>query len=418
MSKSTSYKILKKAVESLQSIENEKLTIDIILDKTDWESRHIKECVSDILFNYFRHKVLVDGVIEHLTKKVKRKIFHTLAVSFTQSFYQTGIPAQSVANIAVEYASDNLGKSMAGLVNAVQRNGLKKDIQDWEKELKIKSYLPPILLKTWRKNFSDKEISKLEKAFLSKANLTFRITKNLNEEDISAICAEKVALPWEQDNDYYEISKAKDLFKQDWLENGDIYIQDPTTSLAPSFIKVDKAGKIWDTCAAPGGKSLLLASKVPDGVVIASDRSNKRQEKTRENVEKSEFSNIIIKHENALDSSFNDEEFDAILIDAPCSNTGVFRRRPDSLWNFSNNKVRKLIDLQYDLLLNISKKLKVGGSIVYSTCSIEKDENHNLISKFLQENQNFILEKELQVYPSEKFDGGYAAQLYKKKNPL
>jgi len=412
MNKSTSYKILENAVESLRKKEKDGETIDIVLDTTDWESRHIKECVSDILFNYFRHKVLIDGIINSLASKIKRKVYRVLATSLVQSFYQTGIPAQSVANIAVEYSSAFFGKSTAGFVNAIQRNALKKDILSWKKDLSLTSFIPPAVLKIWNQNFTKTEIIEFEKVFLKKANLTFRITGTLKEDEVFAIGAKRLDIPW-SNSIYYEIENPKDLFKTTWISDGQIYIQDPTTSLAPNLIKVNENAKIWDTCSAPGGKALLLAAKVPNGSVVASDRSKKRQLRTSENVKNSLFENIVVKHENALESSFKDNEFDAILVDAPCSNSGVFRRRPDALWNYSMKKIKDLTDLQYDILLAVSKKLKIEGILVYSTCSIELKENKQVITKFLKENTDFILIEEVQLYPSDINDGGYAVAIKK-----
>ena len=124
--------------------------------------------------------------------------------------------------------------------------------------------------------------------------------------------------------------------------------------------------------------------------------------------------NVTICENDGLKPKFDEESFDAILLDVPCSNTGVIRRKADVRWSFTAKKLKELTDLQSRLLQANAALVKSGGRLVYSTCSIDPQENEQVVESFLQNNNDFELVESQTLYPNELHDGAFAALLLKK----
>ena len=170
--------------------------------------------------------------------------------------------------------------------------------------------------------------------------------------------------------------------------------------------------KALDLCAAPGGKTLMLAELLgKEARITAADRSRNRQKLTRENLEaRNVKADVIVAIPEELAGSY-----DLVLADVPCSNTGVFRRRPDALWNFSREKLRELVEIQSSILEHAALRTAPGGLLIYSTCSIEKEENSDQVAAFLKKHSDFTLLSERQLYPGLETDGAFAAVMKRNK---
>ena len=170
-----------------------------------------------------------------------------------------------------------------------------------------------------------------------------------------------------------------------------------------------------DLCAAPGGKSLLLIERmVPGATLTAADRSARRQEQTRENFRCRglEFP-VVVAEPRELAGSF-----DLVLADVPCSNTGVFRRRPDALWRFREEELDEITALQYGILEDAALRVAPGGQLVYSTCSIEPEENSRQIERFTAAHPEFEPVGGGQLLPSTEHDGAYAFLLLRSSKSI
>lgn len=184
------------------------------------------------------------------------------------------------------------------------------------------------------------------------------------------------------------------------LNAGDIYIQDPATRLAPELLGVQGPESILDLCSAPGGKTLQLAEKAAEngGSVVAVDLPSSRSIRLRENLERrtglpvtvieSDVRKLSSETFSALDLP---ETFDGVLIDVPCSNTGVLRHRVDAKWRLRETDFGKLTRLQYHLLEAASRFVRPGGRLVYSTCSLEAEENDGVVQAFIDAHPDFEL---------------------------
>jgi 16S rRNA (cytosine967-C5)-methyltransferase len=203
---------------------------------------------------------------------------------------------------------------------------------------------------------------------------------------------------------------------RDFLESGACYIQDPSTGLAPTLLGVTPSHAVLDVCAAPGGKTAMLAQMMQNnGRIIATDSSAKRTKRLTENLARLKVINTTpVLHDwlEKPEGPVLNKRFDRILVDVPCSNTGVMRRRVDVRWRLKEEDFAALAETQFQLLFTSVNVLKPGGVVVYSTCSIDVDENEKIIDRMMKENPRLRLIEKKQLLPHrDAVDGAFAAKL-------
>ena len=204
----------------------------------------------------------------------------------------------------------------------------------------------------------------------------------------------------------------------DALRRGDCYIQDPSTSAAVELLAPQPGESVLDACAAPGGKSGLIAAMMQNrGALIAADRDPARVSKLAGNLERLgvRIAGVVQKDWDAPAAAdeFGPASFDRILLDAPCSNTGVLRRRVDARWRLQPYDFKRMPEEQLKILRRLVPLLKPGGTLVYSTCSIEPEENEQVVSRVVAEFPFLRLEHQRAVLPfRDAFDGAFAVKLW------
>ena len=396
---STEEDILLFSRSAVLAVERKEATLDDLLDLP--QHRNLRRTLSHLLLGYFKHKKAIDAALAQFIRKAPAPETHALLkVSLAQALTQERMAPQAVVNVAVEVAKKERNQ---GFVNAVLRKSLSL-LQQNGLPSAPEEVLPDALLRRWKKEFSSEVVGQLTDAFLSTPDFTFRIEKQLMPETFEyqesfSLCS---MFP-------FAAAKPADVLNSEEFKSGTLYIQDPAASLAVSMAPEENFANILDLCAAPGGKSLMLLEKYPHvKKFIAFDRSSKRQELTRRNFELRQ-----IKHLATDDKNLIEENWDLILVDAPCSNTGVFRRRPDALWRFSAQELQKAAAMQRELLEFSAAHLSVGGCILYSTCSIEEQEDELQVQNFLKRYSNFVCVDMKKLLPCQEHDGAFCAVLKK-----
>ena len=193
------------------------------------------------------------------------------------------------------------------------------------------------------------------------------------------------------------------------------YIQDPSTLLAPALLQAQPGESVADLCAAPGGKAILLAEALRgQGALHCFDRAAAKLDRLRSNL--AAFHNVTVAEADAATAVLPAASMDAVLLDVPCTNTGVIRRRPDVRWSFSNAKLQELAALQKAILNAAAQAVKPGGRLVYSTCSLEPEENHLQVEAFLASHPEFNCRAQRLIVPTLAHDGAFAALLIKAKS--
>ncbi|WDV45290.1 RsmB/NOP family class I SAM-dependent RNA methyltransferase [Clostridiaceae bacterium M8S5] len=202
-------------------------------------------------------------------------------------------------------------------------------------------------------------------------------------------------IPWCEDGYYVDCEKGAKLGKHPYHHCGLYYIQEPSAMIPVEVLSVSSNDKILDICAAPGGKSTQIANKLNGtGLLVTNDISPKRVKSLAKNIKIMGFTNCIVLNEKPENLSNNFVGyFDKILVDAPCSGEGMFKRDAVSIKKWSENSCYEYSDMQKSILKYVPKMLKEGGSIVYSTCTFSPEENEGTINWFLKEFPEFYVDK-------------------------
>lgn len=221
------------------------------------------------------------------------------------------------------------------------------------------------------------------------------------------------AIPWSRDGYYYDDEKVRPA-KKPYYYAGLYYIQEPSAMFPVELLKVKPGERVLDLCAAPGGKSIQLAAHLGgDGLLVSNDLNPQRAKVLLKNIERYGITNAIVLNETPekIAEVFS-EFFDKILVDAPCSGEGMFRKEPEMAKAWSPEEVTKYVGWQKDILKFIPKLLRPEGEIVYSTCTFSKEENEEQISQFLSQHEDFTLVATHRLWPHEiEGEGHFAAKL-------
>lgn len=303
------------------------------------------------------------------------------------------------------------------LINAILRNALrnKAELQEQARrqDLSVRSSHPQFLIDRWTKNFGSTNTAVLCEWNNRPAPIYARINRlKISLEDFLSqnSQAEKLST--------HESFVRLTTIPTDALAAGHCYIQDPSTAVACLLLDPEPGQGVLDACAAPGGKTAYLAELMKNkGFILACDRDANRIATLENNLDRLGVGITQCAHHdwtmgNALSDVAGTPPFDRILVDAPCSNTGVMRRRVDVRWRLSPNDFSRMQNEQRKILRATIPLLRVGGALVYSTCSIEPEENREVIDVILREFPFLRLVEEKSLFPfRDGFDGAYAAKM-------
>jgi 16S rRNA (cytosine967-C5)-methyltransferase len=381
----------------------------------------------EIVYGVVRWQATLDWLIALKTngREQKAALQNLLRLGLYQIFWLDRIPDHAAVHETVELAKQNGFGPQAGFVNAVLRGYLREADETKKLLAGLKISNPAIgfshpgwLVEKWQKRFGE-ECARQLLEWNDTPPKTFARVNTLKTD------AGKLVEKWREENVDYDFVRREQLGENLVFElkshpslnslasfrDGWFYIQDPSTLLAACKLGAQPGETILDLCAAPGGKTTFIAQLMNnEGKIIAVDISEVRLKLVQENCQRLGVTCV----ETTQNSKFKIQnlKFDRILVDAPCSNTGVMRRRVDLRWRISPEEISRLQQTQLDLLKHAATKLKSGGVLIYSTCSLEPEENSEAVKEFLREHENFKLESERELLPfADNVDGAYVARL-------
>ncbi len=348
---------------------------------------------------------------------------HCLLVLGAYQIIYTDISRHAAINETVEVARAIEKPWAIGFINAILRS-IERD-QKVIHESNHYSH-PSWLVKKIKKDYPN-DYQNIFKENNKQAPMSIRIHPSINRKEFQKKLQKQDILSQTSDivPQALIISDAVNVHKLPDFENGSCYVQDISAQLAAHLISPKKGEYILDACCAPGGKTTHLAELCPKADIIALDSDGLRIKKVYENMNRLKINNVtVIKGDAAKKTWWNKKLFDKILIDAPCSGTGVIRRHPDIKLLRKLRDVTQVTKIQTKILENLWSLLKPGGVLLYATCSILKDENENQILDFLDKYKDAKHEDigiswgegtiGKQQLPLSSYDGFYYAKLSKK----
>ena len=360
---------------------------------------------TELIYGVVENKYYLDYIIDKLSKIKTQKLSTYVKILLRMGIYQIAF-LDSISEYAAVNETVNLvkkyDKRSSGFVNAILRNVIrnKEDVLDINIDSKImylstKYSYSPWMIKDWIKNFGEEFTEDLLEANNEKPSIylrtnTLKITRDelINKLEQGGIKSFKVPTVEEA----IRVENLKNIENNDLFKEGLFTIQDISSMIVGKVISPKEKSLVLDVCSAPGGKSTHLATLMNNtGKVVARDVFEHKLKLINSTVSRLGLTNVEVESFDASEIDNNSiDKFDYVLADVPCSGLGIIRRKPEIKYK-AKAELKDLPSIQSKILDNASKYVKVGGILVYSTCTIQDVENINVINDFLKDNDNFEL---------------------------
>jgi 16S rRNA (cytosine967-C5)-methyltransferase len=373
--------------------------------------------------------------LDHSINRLQSKLLAILELATYELIFDDKVPEYAVINSAVDLAKRKLNKKTSGLVNAVLRKIGSVDTNTQLKHIKDFEWysFPNWLFEKWIKQFGKTRTHQLCDYFNAPVPLTIRRnhTKIDHKNFVEKIESDEIQLSRIDNSDYFYNIKSGGtrLLNNPLFQDGYFSFQDRGAGAIVEVLDPQPNNVILDVCCAPGTKTNYIAELIQNtGKIYASDINKERIGIAQKDEVRLKNTNIIWEQKDAIKDTF--PMADRILIDIPCTGTGVIGRRPDIKWRRKPIHLKRIVDLQKAILNHVYKFVKQGGALVYATCSLEEEENWQVVEAFLNlhndfqvasienhELANLIDEKgALKTFPPEnKMDGMFAVKMIREK---
>ncbi len=379
------------AFNVLLRIETERSFSSVLLPVYEAElSAPDRALCHELTLGTLRRQMYLDRVIDQYTKgkKLDDAVRVALRLGSYQLLFLDKIPDYSAVDESVNLVQIAKKTSAKGFVNAILRRVSKEKLelvfQDEIERLSIETSHPKWLIEKWIDGFGFEETEKIALANNVAGGHAFRLLGNTTKDIINARNSEFVDGCFLTDKIDSSLIAA--------AEKQEIYFQDEGSQMIACSIEIPDGGNFLDICAAPGGKTGLIVGRnaLNINIAAAGDLHWQRAANLRDNCRGQGFENIhVIQYDAEKTLPFADSRFDVVLVDAPCLGTGTIRHNPELRYYISPEDIFELSDKQLRILNNASKLAVRGGSLVYSTCSLEKEENEIVCERFLSQNSDF-----------------------------
>ncbi|GEQ19604.1 ribosomal RNA small subunit methyltransferase B [Clostridium butyricum] len=434
----------KLAVKILNRVLNEGAYSNIILSKELNEvelNDKDKALLTEIVYGVLRRKRTLDVIIANFVKDIKlmdKNILNILRVAIYQMNFLDKIPTYAACNEAVEEAKE-ISENDSKLVNGILRSFTKNPddinvpgnkIDEYAYKFSFEPWMIRLLIKQYGENVAKKIMSGL--------NTIPKVSIRVNElnsdydevyeklEEMEYEISEGVICP-----EAINIKGGKSIENNPLFKEGKITVQDESAMLVAPLLDLKEGMTVVDLCSAPGGKTTHIAEILGNtGKVLAFDLHESKLGLIKENCERLGITNVTTFAQDA--TKLNAElvaSTDRVLIDVPCSGLGIIRKKPEIKWNKKRNDLREIIPVQREIMNNAWQYLKQGGVMIYSTCTLNKEENEENIEWFVNNHEdcevkrifvgkqdNLVYSREglLTVMPNENMDGFFIAKLEKR----
>lgn len=387
----------------LKKIETDKSYSNILLDKTLSEldcSKQEKSFISALFYGVIERIITLDAVINKYSKIKSQKldvdVLVILRMGIYQLLYMDSVPDSAAVNESVKLAKKCKNPSLSGFVNGILRSFVRngKSIPDFKNNIQRLSVMyscPEWLISKWLEEYGNEAVISMLGSSIGKAPVTVRLnTGKMSEDDIISVL----------ENDGFSVTKtfldgcysltgAVSVEASNAYRLGLFYVQDISSQLCSLSLGASENDVVFDVCSAPGGKAFTMALEMNNtGRIYAFDLHENRVKLISEGAKRLGFENIISSQNDACVFDNSLPQADKILCDVPCSGLGVIRRKPEIKYK-NPDDFKTLPEIQYKILETSSKYLKKGGTLIYSTCTLSKSENEEVVDKFVREHNDF-----------------------------
>lgn len=393
--------VLKLLTKLEKNLSYSNILLDDGLSKSDLSVQD-KKFASALFYGVLERKITLDAVIRKYSNrpsdKLNIEILNILRMGIYQLCYMDSVPDSAAVDECVKLAKDNRNPAVSGFVNGLLRSFIRDDkqipfvgnkISDWS----VKYSCPEWLVKKWINEYSSDVALSMLKTSLGQAPTTVKVNtlrcsaENLKRELDSCNIGSEIN---------QNISNALNIFSSGSVEsmkqykNGLLHVQDVSSQLCCAAVDPQKGDIVLDICSAPGGKAFTLAEMMNNkGSVFAFDLHENRVKLIRQGAERLGLSIISADTNNGKAYNPSIPSADRVLCDVPCSGLGVIRRKPEIKYKNSDDFIN-LPEIQYNILDTSSQYVKKGGVLVYSTCTLSRTENDDVVNRFLKNHQDFM----------------------------
>ncbi|MFP4163935.1 MAG: 16S rRNA (cytosine(967)-C(5))-methyltransferase RsmB [Chitinispirillaceae bacterium] len=372
--------------------------------------------IFELVFGIVRNRTYIDYCINKFLTGEKKldTLRRILQIGVYQILFMDRVPDHAAVNESVKLAKQNRKSAGAsGVVNAVLRNIIKNKhkitLPDSQKDLlerlSVEFSHPRWMIQRWLKNFGLAKTKKILSFNNQRPSIFLRrrirnISRQQFESDVRTICEPAGGYL----NLFYKMKKPLDPENIRLLQHGYCTVQAPSSGWVVALMDVKKSDHILDICSAPGGKTTLMAEIAGDtGTVVACDFKLARLQKVVQTTQLMNLGNVYSLVCDGANPPFTGH-FDKLLLDAPCSGTGVLNRHPDGRWVRTPEDIGQILQVQRKLLSSAADLIGPDGILVYSTCSLEPEENEKQIEWFLKEHPQFRVDQSPEVIPGKFID--------------
>ncbi len=404
------------AVKILNRVERADAYLDKLLDAelrsdelNDLDKSLLTEIVNGVLRWQMKLDWVLNGFFHGNFTKAEVTVKNALRAALYQIMFLDKVPHHAAVNEAVEFVKRIRGEKAGNLVNAVLRNIIRNidgihypDVTiDAAQYLAVMYSHPVWVVRRWMNRFGFAETEKLLHANNERPGLSLRINTSKTGVDNFLELLRSQNVVFEKSKylgNFVKTASLSNISQTDLFRRGFFSVQDESAGIACQLLGVQRGDRVIDMCAAPGGKTNFIGEMLlGKGEVVAVDKYPTRLNLVKSSCERLGISNV--KAVAADSKEFETEPADKVLLDAPCSGLGVLSKKPDVKLKREAVDIRDLVNLQHLLIENGAKLVKSGGVMVYSTCTMEPEENFGIIRKFLEAHQEFDIDSAAQFVP-------------------
>ena len=424
------------ALKTLYKIDKDQAYSNIVLNDEIKQNRNkINDkdigLISEIVYGVTTWKLTIDEIIKKYSKirlkKISPWILNILRMGTYQIIFLDKIPKSAAVNESVNLAKRYGHASSSNFTNAILRKIEKEDyeeffqIKDDVERISKTTSMPVWIIEELMKNNTIEEVEEICKNLNLRPEIIIRINKLKTTKEEIMRKLEDANIEYREIpdmEDFLVLNKIKNIENLSLFKEGLFTIQDASAGLTAIVLNPQEDENVLDACSAPGGKTTYIAELMHNkGKIEAWDIHEHRTKLVEKNAERLgiKIINTDVKNSAEYEEKYK-EKFDRILLDVPCMGIGVIKRKPDIKWQRKKEDIEEISQLQSKILETCSKYLKRGGYLVYSTCSILKGENEDIVNDFIKNNSDFEIVKNglFNIKPDKEKDGFFICKLHKK----